>query len=244
MQFVDQKAQSFLKSLILPSLAVVALFIVFAVTNGGIHGVFAVNIIKENTVIIDPGHGGIDGGASSSTGILEKDLNLSFSLELYEMLKQSGYNAIMTRETDISLHESKYDTSSVRERKRSDLRTRHGIFNSNKNALVISIHMNKFPQSSVRGTQVFYSPTHQDSKIIAEKIQNTIKDRLQPDNKKVITTIPDSVFIFKDVSNPAVLIECGFLSNEGDLKSLSDTAYQKSFAEAVKSVVDEYYNGQ
>ena len=163
------------------------------------------------TLIIDAGHGGIDGGAVGVDGSLEKEINLSIAKKLASMAKVYGYNVIMTRKKDISIHDD--DVTGIRNQKVSDIHNRLKISEDNPGALFISIHQNKFSQSQYWGTQVFYGQNNPESKKIAEIIKNSISDSLQPENTREIKPAQKNLYILYNSGNPAIMVECGFLSN-------------------------------
>ncbi len=179
-------------------------------------------------VIIDPGHGGIDGGAEGPGNIRESEINLQIALKLRDMLVMNGYDVIMTRDTDISIHSP--DARSIRQKKTSDLHNRLDIMNSHPNAIVISIHQNKFSQSQYWGTQVFYGTQNPQSERLASIIQQNTIDMLQPENDRAYKKAYTTLFLMQNATQPAVLVECGFLSNSAELKRLCDDAYQNEMA--------------
>lgn len=185
-----------------------------------------------NLLIIDPGHGGLDGGATGASGVLEKDINLKVSLYLKELAEQDGKTVIMTRDTDTSLHTT--DSSVVRAQKRSDLENRKKILQENSQGTFISIHMNKFEQSKYRGAQVFYAD-NDASRTLAERIQQALIDGLQDGNTRVAKPAPESLYIFKGCTSNAVVVECGFLSNPEEEKLLAEDEYQKKLAQCIYS---------
>lgn len=178
------------------------------------------------TIIIDPGHGGNDPGAIGVTGISEKDINLAVSLSLKEQAENAGFQVVMTRESDIALYDK--DASN---KKRSDLQNRKKNTEEIPSALFISIHMNKFEQSSVKGAQVFYAGT-EESKLLAESIQNSIRT-FDSTNKRFAMKIPKTVYLLQDVSRPSVLVEGGFLSNPTEEGKLKDKEYQTALARSI-----------
>ncbi len=192
--------------------------------------VFAEEHINKPVIVIDPGHGGEDGGAAAN-GLLEKDINLSIALKLRDMLKAAGYKTVMTREEDVSI----YDTSSstTREKKNSDLKNRTEIMNSDKNNILVSIHQNKFEQEKYSGTQMFYSVNDPGSEKLAEELRKSVTGLLQPENKRELKPASDSIYILKQAQVPAVIAECGFLSNAHEASKLSDEAYQQKMAFAL-----------
>lgn len=189
-------------------------------------------IAKKNeyrsAVIIDAGHGGEDGGAAAADGTLEKDINLSIAMKLKSIFEQNGVKVITTRESDMALGDS--TLKKLRQRKVSDMKERLSIFNSKGISAVISIHQNKFEKSQYNGTQVFYSPNNPLSKSLANEIRNSIINNLQPDNSRECKAANKSIYLLYNTQNPAVIVECGFLSNKEDLKKLKDSKYQDEIA--------------
>ena len=193
------------------------------------------------TVVIDAGHGGEDGGAVGFGGIVEKDINLSIALKLKEILEVWGYNVVMTREEDISI----YDESAVtiREKKVSDLHNRLKIAHSTPNAIFVSIHQNMFSQSNCDGAQVFYGVKNGESQRFARILQNNFKDLLQPDNKRQEKKSGDNIYLLWNLEIPAIMVECGFISNEAEAKLLTDEEYQSKAAFVIFCSISEFING-
>lgn len=180
------------------------------------------------TIVLDPGHGGEDGGATSKVGALEKDINLSIALKLRQMLTVSGFPVIMTREEDISIHDKGADT--IREQKVSDLHNRIHIINSDPNHILLSIHQNNFPKGQYSGAQMFYSVNDPQSKEIAGYIKKAFVGLLQPDNTREIKPAGKNIYLLSNAKVPAVIVECGFLSNETEAQKLSKDEYQSQVA--------------
>lgn len=185
--------------------------------------------IQQKIIVIDAGHGGEDGGAVDN-GILEKNINLSISQKLRDMLTAAGCKVVMTRDTDISIYDS--GSSTVREKKVSDMHNRLEIANSSENNILISIHQNKFTEPQYSGTQIFYSPNNPKSAVLAEKIRLSVTGLLQPQNKRELKE-ENTVYILKNSEVPAVIVECGFLSNAEEAEKLSDNEYQTKMAFAI-----------
>ncbi len=191
-------------------------------------------------IIIDAGHGGEDGGASTASGVLEKDLNLAISLYLKAFLEQSGFKVTLTRDDDYAIYDEGSNT--LREKKQSDLKNRAEICNNDKNNIYISIHQNKFEQSKYKGTQVFYSSNNEVSKPLAEAMQNTVKELIQKDNDRKIKPSNGAIYILDKAQVPCVLIECGFLSNPEEASLLATADYQKQLSFALFLGFLDYYN--
>ncbi len=181
-------------------------------------------------VIIDAGHGGEDSGAVDN-GLLEKDINLDIALKLRDFLTSAGYTVVMTRETDVSIYDS--SASTVREKKVSDLHNRLSIINSSDNNILISIHQNKFEQSQYYGAQIFYSGNNSESAVLAESIRLSVTGLLQPDNNRELKEADDTIYILDNATVPAVIVECGFLSNYDEAMKLADDEYRTQTAFAI-----------
>lgn len=190
-------------------------------------------------VILDAGHGGFDGGAIGINGTIEKNINLSISLKLREMLESAGYTVIMTRETDTAL-ENEGD-SSTRQKKVSDMRNRLNLTKLYPNAMLISIHQNKLEgNQKVFGGQIFYSPNNGNSKLLAQLIQDEFNTYIQPHKKREIVKTGKNLYLFYNAQNVAVLCECGFLSNPEEEALLNTDEYQKKIAYCIFSGIMVY----
>ena len=178
-------------------------------------------------VIIDAGHGGEDGGAEAG-GVVEKDINLSISLILADMLRAQGFEVEEVRREDISVYSDEAETLS--QKKTSDLHNRSDLFNCDPNNVVISIHQNKFENPKYFGTQIFYSTNDGNSPVLAESIKTAVTMLLQPDNARECKPASSEIFILDQAKVPAVIVECGFLSNEQERQKLMTEEYQKKLA--------------
>ena len=186
-------------------------------------------------IVIDPGHGGSDGGTVSATGQKESEINLQISLRLHDLLTFLGLNSEMLRIDDISLGT---DTNSIRAEKVSDLKNRVARINEMENALVLSIHQNHFPESRYAGPQVFCTS---ESKDLAEKLQqmlNTATGGTRNPKKA------EGIYLMEHIRFPGVLIECGFLSNPREENLLKTPDYQKKLACVIGASVGEYLISQ
>lgn len=181
-----------------------------------------------SVVVIDPGHGGVDPGAVGVESIKEKDINLAISFALRDMLEASGYEVIMTRDSDVSINDQ--DCKSISSIKSSDLKNRLKIIDENEGAIAVCIHQNKYPNSKPNGAQMFYGIKNDRSKLLAKSIQDAFVQNLQPNNKRQIKPSTSSVYIVHNAQNPIVLVECGFLSNYDDAMNLKDEEYQRKVA--------------
>lgn len=194
---------------------------------------------ERHAVIIDAGHGGGDGGTQSSDGTLEKDINLQISLKLEKVLKLMGFDTVMIRREDKLICSDECDT--VRERKVSDLNNRLEIARSYPEAIFISVHQNYFTESKYSGAQVFYSPLNEHSKQLADSLQKSIVNLTQPDNDRKIKKSSEDIFLLQKIESPAVMVECGFMSNPSEALKLKDESYQKQLALAIASGIIGYY---
>ena len=197
------------------------------------------NVKSMPTIVIDAGHGGEDGGAVSESGVLEKDINLSIANDTSALFYLLGFDVKQTRKTDIALDNGE-DT--IRKRKVSDMKKRLEIFNSSKENTIISIHQNKFSESKYHGTQIFYSPNNPKSKQLADSIKYSVKGLLQPDNERECKKADSGIYLLKNTNNPAVIVECGFISNGEECKNLLDSQYQKQMAFSITAGFLSYYN--
>jgi N-acetylmuramoyl-L-alanine amidase len=179
------------------------------------------------TIVVDAGHGGEDGGAIGKSPIPEKDINLAISKDLQQLLTAAGYRVLMTRTTDTSLSDP---LNTIHERKVSDLHNRLKLIQSQGNCIFISIHQNFFEQSQYSGAQVFYSTNNEKSKAIAEAIRSQVVGQLQKNNSRAIKPATSSIYLLWNAKVPAVLVECGFLSNEQEAAALNQESYQKKMA--------------
>lgn len=201
--------------------------------------VSAIPHTSSATIIIDAGHGGFDGGAVANDGTSEKDINLNIALYLGNLLEANGYNVIYTRTADIGTESDENDT--ISKRKVSDLKNRLKLMTENPDSVFVSIHLNKFSASDVRGAQVFYSPKFSEAKEMSENIQNSIKTLIQNDNVRTVKKGYESTYLLKNATVPAVIVECGFISNFHELELLKTDKYQKQMAFAIFGGICEFY---
>ncbi|MGN0485646.1 MAG: N-acetylmuramoyl-L-alanine amidase [Acutalibacteraceae bacterium] len=191
------------------------------------------------TIIIDAGHGGEDGGASSSGGILEKDINLSIAKKVNDLLTLLGYHTVMIREDDRLIYDDSCETQ--RQKKVSDIHNRMEIMKKYPEGIFLSIHQNHFSQSKYTGAQVFYSKNDPQSKVIAQSIQDQIRAKLQPENSRKIKISGKEIYLLYNAVIPAVMVECGFLSNGGEALLLNDEEYQKKMSLAIAEGLIMYF---
>jgi len=186
--------------------------------------------IKRFNVIIDPGHGGIDGGAVGITGVNEKDINLQISLKLKHIMSLLGIVSEYTRTTDITLGNGE---NTIAEKKISDMRKRLELINAQPYNLMLSIHTNFYPEEKYWGPQVFYSENTDSGKIYAESIQNALKEFVMHENLRKAKKALDEIYLLKNAHCPALIVECGFLSNYNEELLLQTDDHQIKIASAI-----------
>lgn len=174
----------------------------------------------------------------ANDGTVEKDINLNISLGVKNILEFNGYTVIMTRTTDTGTEDN--SNSSIVSRKKSDLQNRLTLMQKYSDSIYVSIHLNKFTTTSACGAQVFYTPKKDDAKYLALNIQESIVELLQPENKRVIKQGTNSTYLLKHATVPAVIVECGFLSNSNELKRLKTQEYQQQLSFAVASGIMKF----
>ena len=190
---------------------------------------------REHTIIIDAGHGGVDGGATSCTGILESKFNLDICLKLEDLFHLLGYRTVMIRRTDISVYTS---GETIAARKVSDLRQRVKIVKEAENPLLISIHQNTFSDEKYAGAQVFYGPEG-DGKLLAEELQRAFVQTLNRGSNRAARKA-EGVYLMQHIDCTGVLIECGFLSNHEEEAKLRSDEYQKKLCCVIAAATAEF----
>lgn len=219
--------------------AAIILFIgVLSMSLGEISNAIPLGIYDDPVIIIDAGHGEFDGGAVADDGTLEKDINLKISLKLRQIMQANGYKVIMTRTTDSGTDYT--ETTDIKSRKTKDMKNRLKLMNTTENAIYVSIHLNKFNSKSAKGAQVFYSPNENGSKELGGFIQKNIVDMLQNDNDRVIKQGSKNTYLLYYAEKPAVIVECGFISNNEELILLKDDVYQSKMAFAISCGILDY----
>ena len=192
---------------------------------------------KEQVIIIDAGHGGEDCGAIGKNGVYEKDLNLIIANRVGEILENNGFQVIYTRKEDKLLYKPEENIKGIR--KISDLKNRAKISEENPEALFVSIHMNSFGSERYSGLQVYYSEKNPESKKLAELVQNAVRTSVQPSNNRK-TKGADGIYLLEHIESEAILIECGFLTNEEECKRLCEKEYQNNLSFAIVCGIIEY----
>ena len=193
---------------------------------------------RQATVILDAGHGGVDGGATSCTGILESKFNLDISLKLNDLMHLLGYQSVMIRTEDVSVYTS---GETIAAKKVSDLRQRVKIIRETENALLVSIHQNTFPDSRYSGPQVFYG-TNGDSQALAKTLQTALNDGLNPTGNRMHKKA-EGIYLLQHIDCTGVLIECGFLSNPLEEAKLRSDDYQRKLCCVIASTVGNFLDG-
>ena len=195
---------------------------------------------SDKVILIDPGHGGIDGGAKSKTGTIEKDINLQISLKLRDNLEEKGYKVYMTRDEDEGLYQK---GNTVREKKREDLNRRVEMKKETKCDIFVSIHQNMFPQSKCYGAQVWYA-SNDNSYNLATVVQDSIKESVKDNNKRVAKPAVEAYLILRDkYEGASILVECGFLSNPDEEARLKSDEHQNLIVEGISNGIDKYFDG-
>ena len=196
--------------------------------------------VTGRSILIDAGHGGIDAGVTGKvTGSREDDLNLSVAKKLQSHFEKSGARVVMTREHKDGIYDK---NGSFEKRKKQDMQRRSEIINSFHVDLVISIHMNKYPDPIYYGAQTFYQRGSQGGKILAETIQNQMIQTLDRNNKRQAQA--SDYFILRCSTLPSVIVECGFMSNLEEEKLLVRSEYQEKIAWSIYTGVMEYFAAQ
>lgn len=193
---------------------------------------------QKPIIVIDAGHGGMDGGCVSVNDKCEKDINLNILLTLRDVATVMGYEPVCTRETDISIHDEGIEGLS--NQKKSDMENRLEIINKYENAIAVSIHQNQFTDEKYSGAQMFYSPKVIGSEQLADIMQKQFVAKLQPDNEREIKQVGDELYLLNNAECPAVMIECGFLSNHDEAEKLESEEYQKQVAFTIFSGIAEF----
>ncbi|MBR0208418.1 MAG: N-acetylmuramoyl-L-alanine amidase [Oscillospiraceae bacterium] len=192
--------------------------------------------VTPPTLVIDAGHGGIDGGAISADGTKESDINLAVALRLESIVRFCGQKTVMTRWDD----SKKTDILSYSEHE--ELRDRADLVNKTENAVLISIHQNCYPTAQPRGAQVLYS-SYGDSDRLGKRIQELLVAQLDPQNRRLAAPAPSELYLTAHARCPAVLVECGFMSNNFEVLKLKENGYQNALALLIAAAYLEYISG-
>jgi N-acetylmuramoyl-L-alanine amidase len=197
------------------------------------------NMVTLNkAIIIDAGHGGVDGGAVGRSGVKESKINLKIAMKLRSLLEQSGAVVILTRDDDMGLYS---DSGTIRNKKNEDLRNRKKIIDTSEADLLISIHLNSFPESKYYGAQTFYPKNCEESRKAAEYIQEELIRVLDNGNTRV-SKVKDDIYLLKYHRIPTVLVECGFLSNPMEENLLQVDKYQEKISWSIYIGILRYFH--
>lgn len=194
--------------------------------------------LSDVTVLIDPGHGGFDSGASAN-GVVEKDINLEVAKILQEYIESAGGTAYLTRTEDKStaVPENERQISM----KMSDLKERKKAIDTLGADVFVSIHMNKFEQTKYKGAQVFFDNSSAENKRLAESIQQALMEVVDKSNNRSAKGSGKSIFVLRENTIPSALVECGFLSNTEEAKKLADTEYQRKLAWGIYTGIVRFF---
>ena len=219
--------------------AILALMVTLALITSKTVDVFSVykQIRSANCVVIDAGHGGVDGGAVSCTGVYESQINLQIAIRLNDLMQLLGYETKMIRSEDISVYTN---GKTIAQKKISDLKERVRVINNTRNAVLISIHQNYFQDGRYSGAQVFYA---KNSQMFANTMQQQFRQTLNPGSNRKIKKA-DGIYLMENINCDAILIECGFLSNKTEEFHLRDPNYQKKICCVISTVTAQYLNNQ
>ena len=219
--------------LIVALLAAAAVFVKIFVSNGGLKPV--INQNSRSTLVLDAGHGVIDGGAISDSGLKESDINLQIALKTEALVRFLGIDTVMTRETDTDNSDNKAYSE------HDNLVQRAKLANSTENAVLISIHQNKFPSAVVSGAEVMYSD-NDDSKALGLITQDNLVTLLDSSNRRVARPAPKELLLTSSVECPTILVECGFMSNPQEVQKLASNDYQLKLAAILAGSYIQFLN--
>ncbi|MBE1553085.1 N-acetylmuramoyl-L-alanine amidase [Sporosarcina limicola] len=206
---------------------------------------FMPEVLGGVKIVIDPGHGGLDGGASFGD-VVERDITLSISHKLAKRLEKKGATVVMTRMKDgdaLAEHAPEEKFLTTRERKLADLKLRESIAVNESPEMFISVHVNAIPEQRWRGSQVFYHPEgHPDGEILAKAIQESFRGSLKNTEREAMAI--KGVYLLKKVPMPAVLVETGFISNAEERALLTDPSYQDKLADAILEGIIDFHQAE
>ncbi len=185
---------------------------------------------SNHVIIVDPGHGGEDGGAVAADGTVESKINLEIARKVYLLFRFCGQSCSMTRNKDVSTYSDGAKT--LREKKVSDLKNRVALVNRTSKSFLVSIHQNYLPSAGVHGAQVFYNAEAQDT---GKRVQESLNSTVNVERKKSAKAIAPSIYLMKNIKKPGILVECGFLSNPSETEKLKSSTYQILLAASITS---------
>lgn len=190
------------------------------------------------SVIIDAGHGGADGGGVSVNGIPEKGINLDIACTLSDMLTFFGYDVTLTRSKDVSIHSE--GVEGLKKQKLSDMENRLALFNT-PDSVCISVHQNRFTDPKYSGAQMFYYRENPQGAQLAENLRARIQSFLQPENERETKPIDDELYLLCNCENPAVMAECGFISNPEEAALLEEEPYRRQMAFTLMCGLNDFH---
>ncbi|CAI6085420.1 N-acetylmuramoyl-L-alanine amidase CwlD [Cohnella sp. JJ-181] len=196
--------------------------------------------LTGKTIVLDAGHGGVDGGAVSRDGVIEKDINMALVLQLRDYLQQAGAVVYLTREGDHDLADT--DLKGYSKRKTQDLLKRTAMIIEKKPDVALTVHMNSVPSSRWSGAQTFYYPDNAEGGRLATLVQAEIRESVGNTNRVALTK--DNVYLLKSLKMPAALVEVGFLSNPQESRLLAGEAYQTKVAAALYRGILRFVEGE
>ena len=208
--------------------------------NIGAGAVATTGAEAQKTVIIDAGHGGEDPGkVSSYSDLKEKDINLKIAFKVKELLEKEKYKVILTREEDKLVYTD--GTTNIYEKRKQDLTQRKKTMDEGGADIVVSIHLNGFPEAKYHGAQTFYPPNSEKSLKLAGSLQKSLRELVDPENKREPQEKKDPIVILKELVTPTAIVECGFLSNAEEEKKLATDEYQSKLAAAIVDGINNYF---
>ena len=193
---------------------------------------------NKTVIVLDSGHGGMDGGCSTADGKTEKGINLNIMMSVRDIARFLGYEVEATRTRDVSIHDD--GVTGIRNQKISDMENRLELFNKHSDCVCVSIHQNTFSDPQYKGAQMFYSNKNAESQRLAAIMQNSFVNNLQPDNTRETKLCGEELYLCYFCNNPAVMVECGFLSNPEEAAKLTDKSYQQQVAFTIFSGINEF----
>ena len=237
---INLKKMRFPALILLLFLLITAIIIIICKGRAEPDAVPAMALSADPTLVIDAGHGGADGGASAADGSVESLINLQIALKMEQIAKLCGVRTVMTRTDEALNYPAEADT--IRKKKNWDQKTRAALINATENAVLISVHQNTYPDARPSGSQVLYAKTKGSSEFAGIAHANLIS-ALNPENRRVAAPISDRIYLMKTVSCPAILVECGFLSNPAEAAKLGTGEYQTELAAALIGSYLQYAAG-
>ncbi|MBR6872171.1 MAG: N-acetylmuramoyl-L-alanine amidase [Ruminococcus sp.] len=199
-------------------------------------------VLEKPVIVLDAGHGGADGGCVSVNGVPEKGINLSVMLTARDILDLLGYDVRCTRETDVSVHDE--GVTGLAKQKKSDMDNRLRVINDSGAMLAVSIHQNQFTDGRYSGAQMFYKAESAESSALADTLRERFRVWLQPDNERETKPVGDELFLIHNAKCPAVMVECGFLSNPEEAARLESPGYQKEVALVIADGINCYWDSK